>query len=126
MPVTKCPSNLNRRPWTEREARLCSWFDRVEVVVGDALDPTTLAEAPGGSASRRVFRRLGRGCASFAKCAAIGHRARSLDQPCLTMGCATIHRLTTVYITISASIGYWLLTADFGSLNARRAITWER
>ena len=103
---------------------MCSWFDRVEVVVGDALDPTTLAEAPDGSASQRAYRRLGRGGIPR-RGAANGHN-RSLNQPCLTMGCATIHRLTTVYITISASMGYWLLTADWGSLNARRAIMWER
>ena len=28
-----------------------------------------------------------------------------------TIGCAMIHRLITVYITISASMGYWLLNA---------------
>ncbi len=36
-------------------------------------------------------------------------RSRVSLMPYCTIGCAMIHRLITVYITISASMGYWLL-----------------
>ena len=42
------------------------------------------------------------------------------------MGWATIYRLTAVYVTIRASIGYWLLNAARWSSIVRRAITCAR
>ena len=41
----------------------------------------------------------------------VKERSRVPLMPYCTIGCAMIHRLITVYITISASMGYWLLNA---------------
>ena len=43
-----------------------------------------------------------------------------------TMGWAIIHRLTTVYITINVSMGYWLCVAAPWSSKMRAAARWDR
>ena len=42
------------------------------------------------------------------------------------MGWAIIHRLTTVYITISNIMGYWLLMAMARSWKVRIATKWAK
>ena len=51
----------------------------------------------------------------------VKERSRVPLMPYCTIGCAMIHRLITVYITISASMGYWLPNARARSVKVLMA-----